>query len=178
MANESLSAEALLSFIKERRSCRAFTDASVAEEDLQAILDCALAAPSGQGKQSWQFTAVADRAKIEKLCAAVGKALGRDGYDMYKPAAIIITSNDRESKFCAVDNACAMENIYLACRALGLGCVWINQLLDCFDDSGVRAVLTEFGVPKSHGVYGTAAFGYAAEEPKPKEIKGKAVIVD
>ena len=177
MANEAISSETLLSFIKERRSCRAFTADPVSEKDVQAILDCALAAPSAQGQQSWQFTAVTDREKIARLCAAVGKALGRDGYDMHKPAAIIITSNEKASKFSAADNACAMENIYLACRALGLGCVWINQLLDCFDDAGVRAVLTELGVPESHGVYGTAAFGYAAEAPRAKEIKGKAVIV-
>ena len=177
MANESLSSDELLSFIKNRRSCRAFTAEPVSQSDVRSILDCALAAPSGQGKQTWQFTAVTDKAKIERLCAAMGKALGRDGYDMYKPAAIIITSNDRESKFCAVDNACAMENIYLACSALGLGCVWINQLLDCFDDAGVRAVLTDFGVPENHGVYGTAAFGHAAEEPRAKEIKGKAIVV-
>ena len=177
MANETLPAEALLSFIRDRRSCRAFADTPVSEEDVQAILDCALAAPSAGGFQTWQFTAVTDKAKIEKLYKAVGKAIGNGDYNMYKPAAIIITSNDKSSKFCAIDNACAMENIYLACRALGLGCVWINQVCDCFDDAGVRAVLTEFGVPENHGVYGTAAFGYAAEEPGAKEIKGKAVVV-
>ena len=177
MANESVSSEALLSFIRDRRSCRAFTADPVSEKDVQAILDCALSAPSAQGRQSWQFTAVTDKAKIAKLCAAVGKVLGREDYDMYKPAAIIITSNEKTSEFSTADNACAMENIYLACRALGLGCVWINQVNHCFDDAGVRAVLTEFGVPETHGVYGTAAFGFAAESPREKQIKGKAVIV-
>ena len=177
MKNDAVSPEVLLSFIRERRSCRAFTEEPVSEKDVQSILDCALAAPSGQGKQTWQFTAVTGKEKIAKLCAAVGKALGRDGYDMYKPAAIIITSNEKASEFGAPDNACAMENIYLACRALGLGCVWINQVSQCFDDAAVRAVLTEFGVPETHGVYGTAAFGFAAEGPREKQIKGKAVIV-
>ena len=169
----------LIDFIKQRRSCRAFTTETVSENDVQTILECALAAPSGMGKQTWQFTAVTDTAKIQKLAKAVAAALGRDsGYTMYDPAVLIITSNDKESRFREVDNACAMENIYLASEALGLGCVWINQINDCFDNEGVRSVLREFGVPDNHGVYGAAAIGYkAGAEPRAKTIIGKAVIV-
>ena len=169
----------LIELMMKRRSCRAFTEESVAESDVQTILECALASPSGMGKQTWQFTAIIDPTKIQKLAKAVAAALGRDsGYTMYSPAVLIITSNDKESRFREVDNACAMENIYLASEALGLGCVWINQINDCFDDAGVRAVLKEFGVPDNHGVYGAAAIGYKADEqPRAKTIIGKSVIV-
>ena len=168
----------LIDLIKARRSCRAFTAEPVAESDVQTILDCALSSPSGMGKQTWQFTAVTDRAKIQKLAKAVAAALGRDdGYTMYDPAVLIITSNDKESRFREVDNACAMENIYLASEALGFGCVWINQINDCFDNPGVRAVLKEFGIPDNHGVYGAAAIGYKAGNPSNKAIAGKAIIV-
>lgn len=169
----------LIDLIKARRSCRAFKAEPVAESDVKTILDCALTSPSGMGKQTWQFTAVTDRAKIQKLAKAVAAALGRDsGYTMYDPAVLIITSNDRENRFREVDNACAMENIYLASEALGLGCVWINQVNDCFDNAGVRAVLKEFGVPDNHGVYGAAAIGYKADPaPRAKTIVGKAIIV-
>lgn len=167
-----------INFIKSRRSCRSFTDQSVSEADVQTILDCALAAPSGINRQTWQFTALVDRTKIQALAAAVAKALGRDaGYDMYKPAVLILTSNDKESAFREVDNACAMENIYLASEALGLGCVWINQLKDCYDDPDVRHLLHEYGVPDNHGVYGSAAIGYKAGPAREKTITARAVIV-
>ena len=71
-----------------------------------------------------------------------------------------------------------MENIYLASEALGLGCVWINQLKDCFDDPQVRALLNEFGIPENHGVYGCAAVGYRANRPSAKENKTVTKIVD
>ena len=163
--------------ILSRRSCRAFTEEFVSESDIQQILDCALASASGMGRQTWQFTAVMNREKIQALCGAVGKALGREGYNMYNPDVLIITSNEKDSKFREVDNACAMENIYLASESLGLGCVWINQLLDCFDNPEVRKILEDFGVPANHGVYGCAAIGYKAQNPLAKEIKGKAIIV-
>ena len=140
--------------ILNRRSCRSFTEASVQTEDVQTLLACAAAAPS------------------------VGKALGRENYDMYNPAVLIITSNDKTNVFREVDNACAMENIYLASEALGLGCVWINQLKDCFDNPQVRALLNEFGIPENHGVYGCAAVGYRADRPAAKENKTVTKIVD
>lgn len=97
---------------------------------------------------------------------------------MYDPAVLVITSNEKDSKYREVDNACAMENIYLAANALGLGCVWINQLLSCCDDPAVRALLRDYGVPDTHGVYGCAAIGVPAETPKEKERIGKKRIVD
>ena len=106
--------------ILNRRSCRSFTGEPVAEEDVRTLLLCAAAAPSGRNQQLGQFTALTDRNKIQKLAAAVGKALGRENYDMYNPAVLIITSNDKTNVFREVDNACAMENIYLASEALGL----------------------------------------------------------
>ena len=106
--------------ILSRRSCRSFTEASVQTEDVKTLLACAAAAPSGRNQQLGQFTALTDRNKIQKLAAAVGKALGRENYDMYNPAVLIITSNDKTNVFREVDNACAMENIYLASEALGL----------------------------------------------------------
>ena len=117
------------------------------------------------GRQTWQFTAITDRAKIQKLAKAVATALGLDsGYTMYNPAVLIITSNDKDSRFREVDNACAMDNIYLASEALGLGCVWINQVNDCFDNAGVRAVLKEFGVP-DNGHYASGKAPYPNVAP-------------
>ena len=147
----------LIDFIKQRRSCRAFTAESISEDDVQTILECALAAPSGMGKQTWQFTAITDKAKIQKLAKAVADAMGiPSGYNMYNPAVLIITSNDKESQFRQVDNACAMQNI---------------------DNPAVRAILREFGVPDNHGVYGSAAIGHKAGSPSNKAIVGKAIIV-
>lgn len=164
--------------ILSRRSCRAFTEQSVTEADVRQILDCALSSASGMGWQTWQFTAVMNREKIQLLAKVVGKVLGRDeGYDMYNPDVLIITSNEKDSKYREVDNACAMQNIYIASEALGLGCVWINQLLNCYDEPQVREILDSLGVPQNHGVYGCAAIGYKAQEPSTKEIKGKAYIV-
>ena len=53
--------------ILARRSCRAFTEQAVSEADIRQILDCALSSASGMGEQTWQFTAVMNREKIQQL---------------------------------------------------------------------------------------------------------------
>ena len=79
---------------------------------------------------------------------------------------LIIPSNERESRWGREDNACALENIFLAAHALGIGSVWINQLQGICDVPEIRAMLHEFGIPENHVVYGMAALGYAKEEPE------------
>ena len=96
----------------------------------------------------------------------MGEALGNPNYNLYCPAALIIPSNVEGG---AWDNACAMENIMLAAHSMGVASVWINQLSDTCDDPRVRAMLTELGVPEEHKVFGMAALGYAAAEPRPAD---------
>ena len=97
-----------------RRSVRAFQEKAIPADQLQAILETARFAPSGMGRQTWKFTAVTNREKIQKLAAAISKELGREGYNMYQPEVLIIPSNDVESPFGKEDNACALENIFIA----------------------------------------------------------------
>ena len=148
--------------ILTRRSTRKFTDEQIPKEVLRDIVDAALHAPSGMGKQTWTFTVITNRDVIARLAETMRAALGREHYDMYKPTALIIPSNLRESHLGRDDNSCALENIFLAAHSYGVGSVWINQLGAVCDDEKVRAMLDEFGIPSDHVVYGIAALGYAA----------------
>lgn len=169
---------AVMEALLNRRSCRAFLQKPIPCEELDAILQAAIYAPSGMGLQTWQFTAVTDRDKINMLAEVVGSVLNREGYDMYRPEVIIIPSNDKDSRFGKEDNACALENIFLAAHSFGIGSVWINQLQGICDEPAVREVLTQLGVPQDHVVYGLAALGYPAKElPQNVTKNGKVVVI-
>ena len=158
--------------ILTRRSIRAFQDRPIPAGDMKLLVQAALHAPSGMGYQTWQFTVVSNPEKIQKLAKAIAAKLGRDGYDMYRPAALIIPSNLKESRFGKEDNACALENIFLAAHSLGIGSVWLNQLKDICDEPAVRDVLDSFGLRPDHAVFGAAALGYPAS-PLPGRIEKK-----
>ena len=150
--------------ILTRRSVRAFTDKKIDIDIVKELIKAGLYAPSGMGRQTWKFTAVLNQSQIKKLAFAIGKELKREGYDFYSPSVIIIPSNDKESKFGKEDNACALENIFLAAHSYGIGSVWINQLQNICDVPEIRDILTELEIPENHVVYGLAALGYAKDE--------------
>ncbi|MDR0992808.1 MAG: nitroreductase [Ruminococcus sp.] len=163
---------AVIENILTRRSFRAYKDTPVSYDDLQIILECALHAPSAMNKQTWHFTALTDKDEIAALAKAVGNTLRRDDYDFYKPAALIITSNDPECVYGKEDNACAMENIMLAAHALGMGSVWINQLNGFSETPGIKEALESLDLPEGYVVYGCAAIGY----PESAELAEKQVL--
>lgn len=147
--------------ILTRVSVRAFNEKQVAKADVEALIQAGLYAPSGMGKQTWHFTGVLNQALIAELAAAVGKVLGREGYAFYNATALIIPSNHRESHYGKEDNACALQNIFLAGHSMGIGSVWINQLSEISDHPEIRPLLNKLGVPEDHVVFGIAALGYA-----------------
>lgn len=150
--------------ILTRRSVRKFSDKEIGIDDINIILKSALYAPSGMGKQTWKFTAISNKEKIQKLASAVGEVLSRENYDMYNPTLIIIPSNEKDSIWGKEDNACALENIFLSSHSLGIGSVWINQLQGICDNEKIRKILDEFDIPRNHTVYGIASLGYPLEE--------------
>ena len=152
-----------MNVILSRRSTRKFTAEPISDEIMQQLVEAALHAPSGMGKKTWTFIAITDRRVIQSLAGAIGKELGRAEYNMYDPTALIIPTNQKDSPFGMEDNACALQNVFLAAESFGVGSVWINQLRSICDAPAIRPILRELGVPDDHVVYGMAALGYPAE---------------
>ena len=166
--------------ILTRRSIRKFTDKPIPKEILEDLVKAALHAPSGMGKQTWKFTVITNKDAIKRLADAIQTTLNRPGYNMYCPAAVIMPSNLRDSNWGREDNACALENIFLAARSYGVGSVWINQMQNICDTPAIREILNDFGVPADHVVYGMAALGYPDPDTAipPKERIGKVAYIE
>lgn len=163
--------------IMTRRSIRSFDEKLLTKDQLEVLIQAGLCAPSGMCKQSWKFVGILNQEMISKLASVIEDVLGREGYNFYGAKALIITTNLSDSRFAKEDNACALENIFLAAHSMGIGSVWINQLLGQGDDPRVRAILDELDVPKNHEVFGIAALGYDPNEPKGQVSKtGEYVI--
>lgn len=164
----------------ERRSIRQYEDKAVSKETMAEILNAGAWAPSAMNRQTWRLTGIIDPEKVQKLAAAVKKALGAaqsEDYSFYHAPAFIIASNTRGYANGMADCACAMENMMLAAHSMGLGTVWINQLKDTCGDAGVRKLLTAFGVPEDHDVYACCAIGTALGGAKAPDRKAGATAI-
>ena len=159
--------------ILTRRSIRKFSNKPIPEEVLLDLANAGMHAPSAMCKKTWQFTIISNSKVIKKLTNAIASVIGMKDYNMYNPVALIIPSNKRDNNYGREDNACALQNIFLAAKSYGVGSVWINQLTNNCDVPEIREILKEISVPDDHIVYGIAALGYADSrlpEPKYKEI--------
>ena len=170
----------VLQCISDRRSSRKFTDKKVSEEELTAVLNAAIWAPSGSNSQSWLFTAVQNENTLTKLNTLVRDAfltwIPEDDYPakhaikeksksenynfFYNAPILIIASNKTNYENASVDCALALENIFLAAHSLKLGSCYINQLYWLRNDKNIRAFLYELGIPKEHTVCSSAAIGH------------------
>jgi nitroreductase len=65
----------LLDLMHTRRSVRRFSAEPVPREILERILSAAITAPSASNKQPWRFFVVTDRARIDRMAAAVRSAV-------------------------------------------------------------------------------------------------------
>ena len=136
----------ILNCIHERRSTRRFTDKQISSEQLDALLDAAIWAPSGGNSQSWLFTAIQKKDVLLHLNELVREGfqhwipdddypgkLGikkrsqKEGYNFYhKAPTLIIASNLPNYENAMADCALALQNIFLAAQSLRLGSCYIN----------------------------------------------------
>ena len=164
--------------ILTRRSVREYLDKKVNEEDLKTILKCASYAPSAINNQNWHFSVVTNNEWLKKISALIGKFMGRESYNVtYGAPVLIIVSDKKDNLIYEHDGACALENIFLAANALGLGSCWINQLGEdaLYKNDEFLTLLKEAGVPENYKVIGCAAIGYAKNVPSPKPRKENIV---
>ncbi len=118
----------LLEGIYTRRSIRKYTARPVEREQLIEIIKAGTWAPSGMNNQPWRFVIVRERAARLKLAE----------FTKYRtiiesaPACIAVFV-DRGAMYNDIKDHQAMgaciQNMLLAAHALGLGAVWLGEIL-------------------------------------------------
>lgn len=166
--------------IKARRSIRAFTDQPIPREQLEQLVEAGQWAPTGKNRQSFRFTVLTDREKIQNLARTVAPHFewtkGKN-YNFYGPTALILLSDERENTNGLADCSCALQNIFLMAHELGIGSCWINQLKYICDEPDIRPLLTDLRIPADHIVWGMAALGYPAKPAPTDKLERKSEVV-
>ena len=161
----------VLNALLTRRSTRAFQQLPVQQPLLEKIVEAGRYAPSASNRQLWHFTVVTNPQKLDQLADAArialregGRELPDDFYCTYHAPVLILVTFPKDHAFLKEDGACALQNIFLAAHALGLGSCWINQFGATCNHPLVRKALTDVGIPEDHAVCACAAIGHIAKE--------------
>ncbi len=152
--------EELLDLMYERRSIREYTDEPVDDEQVEAMLKAAMAAPSAQNLKPWHFIVVRNRQVLDELAEVHKYAYMLE----QAPLAIVVCGDQEVSKKHWVEDTCAAtQNLLLAATALGLGGVWISLYPKKKYQKFARNVLD---IPDHVGVLCVLAVGQPAEKKK------------
>ena len=135
-----------LGTIARRYSCRSYTDERLTEEQLNAIAQAAIQAPSAVNRQPWHISVVTQPELLAELeaegesmlqkrdPATYARILGRVGKLFYNaPCMVIIAVKPADLAGAEqVDLGIAAQNVALAATALGLDNVHCGLTAFCF----------------------------------------------
>ena len=136
----------ILKAIQDRRSNRGYSDVQLTEEELQALLDAALASPTARNSQDWHFTFVTNRETLDAFSADFRRMMTAKmepefaekyaKYDVlfHPPLCVFITlPEEPSSRFSQVDAGIAVENLALSAQGMGMGSVILGMPMELFD---------------------------------------------
>ena len=151
--------------IRKRRSVRKFSGAAIPKKDLEKMVDAGRLAASGNNKQPWEFIVVTEHETIEALSVAARW--------MEDAGAIIILAMDPSSRWWLEDGAAAVENMLLACVALGYGACWVEGNV-LSHEGRFKALL---GVPDDKRLVFVVPIGVPVEETPTKEKRSLESVI-
>jgi nitroreductase len=162
---------AVLDAIHSRRSIRKYSDEPVNDEDVRAILEAGRWAPSGLNNQPWRFAVVRDPEVKNEIAA-----LTRYREIIRGAAAIIVVFMDNDASYdrvkdCQSIGAC-LQNMWLAIHTLGLGGVWVGEILKNKDE--VAQILT---APESFELMAVLTIGHPRHRQQKSQRKALSELI-
>ncbi|WMW23261.1 nitroreductase [Methanolobus mangrovi] len=145
--------------ILSRRSVRKFTTDEVTDEDIRTILEAGRWAPSGLNNQPWKFIVIENKENMNELAECTHYS-----HIILNAPLLIAVYLDTETMYNKTKDiqaiGASIQNMLLACCDLGLGAVWlgeilnqsnkVNLILNCPDTMELMAVLA-IGKPAEIG---------------------------
>ena len=160
--------------IQNRRSVKEYQEKQITDEELTAVLEAGMNAPSGGNRQSPIFIAVQNKEWIQRLCRLNAEIAGApEGFDVFYGApTIILVLADKNAPDAVQDGSLCLGNMFNAAYALGLGSRWINRIRETFETELGRELLKEAGYEGEYIGVGSCILGYPANG-FPEPIKRK-----
>ena len=161
-----------------RRSVRKYKPDQITEEQLDAVLEAGLYAPTAKNNQKPVKVAVRDKETRDLLSRINAEIMDVDTDPFYGAPCVIVVLADPDMPTWIDDGSLVLGNLMNAAHALGLGSCWINRARQTFDRPEGKALLEKWGLPERYRGVGNCILGYADEVPVPQErLAGRIIKV-
>ena len=177
----------VLKVIKNRRSTRKYKEKQINEEELQALLEAGIHAPSAINAQSWHFTVIQDKKLInhmsdktrEVMCNNSDEMISSIGRNIenifYNAPTLIIVSGKKDVASSLVDCSAAIENILIGAESIGLGAVWIGLVKFLF---AIEEEINKINLPDGYKPLYAISVGYKANDISLEPLKRNREVVN
>jgi nitroreductase len=158
--------DTVLDIIKNRRSCRHYTQQPIRQEIVELLSKSALWAPTSKNNRPWEFIWVSQAGLLQELSQC--KPHGADFLGKC-PLALVIAADPAQSDVWEEDCAIAATMVQLAAENLGLGSCWVQVRLRQHSPglSSSAYCKTLLGIPDHYQVASIISLGYKARERSP-----------
>ena len=172
-----------------RRTIRRFKEEQISEEELQAVLDAGMYAPSAGGRQGVLFVVSQNREMNEKLgrikrnnstvkmstdTVYISKEQPSIADDpnifnaFYDAPTVVTLFVPKNFLFAPYDASAAAENMLLAAHSIGLGGCYIGSAWESFADPYGQEVLRDWNIRTDYFAALHVLLGYPKDEQAPK----------
>mgnify|MGYP000856649223 CR=1 FL=1 len=169
---------ATIDVILSRRSIRHYSNQAISDQDLEQIVQCGLHAPSARNRQNWHFTVITNKEMIEMMHELTQKGMETRGlkvdpneHTFYHAPVVIVISSLIEG-FSELNAGCAIENMAIAAKSLGIDSCIIGQTRFMYTQTNKVDINRMLKIPMDYEHDCAICFGYRnGENPEPKERK-------
>lgn len=157
--------------IKMRSSTRGYTAQPLTEEELEALLQAGLQAPTAANRQEIHFTVLkGNHPLLGEIEAEKNRLRGLSGVEhnfYYEAPVVIILSAEQGFRWSSLDAGIAVENMALAAEGLGLGSLIIGCIYDALRGEKEAYFEEALGLPEQYAYEIALAVGHKAVEKEP-----------
>lgn len=180
--NNSVDKNSLIGLMARRRSRRVFEQVQLTKEEKESICNVAQLAPSACNRQPLYLLFVEDL-ELKKYVAET--ISGGKQFFAEAPAIIILTAEAGDYPYPScrylpfIDGGLAVQNIYLVCETMGLGCC-----LGSYTSFGVvnkeKEIRERLKIPSTHIILAALAVGKSTQCvcPIPRDYAGKRFFLN
>lgn len=157
--------------IKERSSTRGYTREPLTREQLNALIEAGLQAPTAANKQEIHFTVLKGDnpilAELEEEKNRLREITAPAHNFYYEAPTVIILSADSTYRWSPLDAGIAVENMALAAEGLGLGNLIIGCIFDAMRGEKKDYFSKALRFPENYQYEIAIAFGHKAVTKQP-----------
>lgn len=156
-----------MDLVRERYSCRRYSQEPVEQEKIDAILEAANVAPTGCDNQPFKIWVLRSDDACEKMRSAIRFHFGA-------PMFMVVGANREEAftrdidgrNFADIDATIAATHALLAIADQGLGACWVGY----FDQKRLKELFPQM---QGYDLLAVFPMGYPAENAHPAKLHGK-----